>query len=53
MFEDLDRSYAISFSTLTLVFCFVLRSKRAVAEARLASISSAGKMSDDSKLAAS
>ena len=53
MFEDSDRSYAISFITLTLVFCFVLRSKRAVAEARLSSISSVGKMSDASKLIAS
>ena len=31
MLEDLNRSYAISYSTLTFISGFVLRSKRAVA----------------------
>ena len=31
MLEDLNRSYAISYSTLTFISEFVLRSKRAVA----------------------
>ncbi len=31
MLEDLNRSYAISYSTLTFISGFVLRSRRAVA----------------------
>ena len=31
MLEDLNRSYAISYSTLTFIFGFVIRSRRAVA----------------------
>ena len=46
MFDDLDRSYAVFYSTLTFIFGFVLRSRRAVAGTRLSSISSVGKMPD-------